>query len=336
MLAFLIEKPREGRIAEIPRPIPAEDEVILEIKAAGLCGTDLHIYKGEYFGGYPRVPGHEFSGIIVDLGGKVKNFSLGQRVSADPNIFCESCRECQRNNQNFCLDFSALGVNRHGAFAQYTAVPARCVFDTTGISFTESAMIEPLACVVFGHQRIGSPLAERVLILGAGPIGLMHLQVARLNGAAEITVVDIVEDKLRLARELGADRVYTSGEFEKAAPRARYELVIDCTGIPQVIEDALPYLKEGGTFLLFGVCPDESKITLNPYEIFRRQLTLTGSFALKKTFGLALDLVRNKRVALLPLVDSRLPLTEAPAFFQETLRGNRGMKAVFYPNGLEA
>lgn len=335
MLAFLIEKPRQARIVEVPRPVPAEDEVILEIKAAGLCGTDMHIYKGEYFGGYPRIPGHEFSGVIADMGRGVKNFSLGQRVSADPNIFCESCRECQRNNQNFCLDFSAVGVDRHGAFAQYTAVPARCVFDTTGISFTESAMIEPLSCVVFGHQRIGSRLAERVLILGAGPIGLMHLQVARLNGAAEVTVVDPVEDKLTLARELGAAQAYTAAEFEKAALKAQYELVIDCTGIPKVIQDSLQYLKEGGTFLLFGVCPSESQITLNPYEIFRRQLTITSSFALKKTFGLALDLVRNKRVALLPLADSRLPLTEAPAFFQELLKGNRGKKAVFYPNGLE-
>jgi threonine dehydrogenase-like Zn-dependent dehydrogenase len=196
-------------------------------------------------------------------------------------------------------------------------------------------MIEPLSCVVFGHQRIGSRLAERVLILGAGPIGLMHLQVARLNGAAEVTVADLFEEKLKLARELGAAHVYTSAEFEQAAPKAQFELVIDCTGIPRVIEDSVQYVKEGGIFLLFGVCPDKSKITLNPYEIFRRQLTITSSFALKKTFGLALDLVRNKRVALLPLVDSRLPLTEAPDFFRELLRGNRGMKAVFYPNDPE-
>jgi threonine dehydrogenase-like Zn-dependent dehydrogenase len=162
----------------------------------------------------------------------------------------------------------------------------------------------------------------------------MHLQVARLNGAAAVTVVDLFEDKLKLARELGADRVYTSAEFEKAALEAQFEVVIDCTGIPGVIENSIRYVKEGGTFLIFGVCPDKSSITLNPYEIFKRQLTITGSFALKKTFGLALDLVRNKRVALLPLVDSRLPLTEAPAFFRKLLKGNRGMKAVFYPNGL--
>jgi threonine dehydrogenase-like Zn-dependent dehydrogenase len=335
MLAFMIEKAREARIVDVERPLPQDDEVLLEVKAVGLCGTDMHIYKGEYFGGYPRIPGHEFSGVIAERGAKVKNFSVGQHVSADPNIFCESCVECQRNNQNFCRDFQAVGVSRHGAFAQYTVVPERCLFDTTGISFTESALIEPLSCVVFGHQRIGSRLAEKTLILGAGPIGLMHLQVAKINGAASVTVVDLWEEKLKLAKELGAEEVYTSGDFEKAALKNHFELVIDCTGIPAVIEKALPSVKDGGTFLLFGVCPDNSAITINPYEIFKRQLTITSSFALKKTFGLALDLIRHKRVAVLPLVGAQLPLTEAPSFFQKQLTGSQSMKAVFYPHDLE-
>jgi 2-desacetyl-2-hydroxyethyl bacteriochlorophyllide A dehydrogenase len=335
MQAFMIEKALEARIVEIEPPVPQDDEVLLEIKAAGLCGTDVHIYKGEYFGGYPRIPGHEFSGVIAETGSRVKKFSVGQHVSADPNIFCESCIECQRNNQNFCRDFQAVGVSRHGAFAQYTIVPERCLFDITGISFTESALIEPLSCVVFGHQRIGSRLAARTLILGAGPIGLMHLQMAKINGAASVTVVDLWEEKLELAKKLGAEEVYRSDEFEKAALKNRFELVIDCTGIPKVIENSLPCVKDGGIFLLFGVCPDNSAITINPYEIFKRQLTITSSFALKKTFGLALELIRNKRVAVLPLVDTRLPLAEAPSFFQRLLKGSQGMKAVFYPNGLE-
>ncbi|MDR1470412.1 MAG: zinc-dependent alcohol dehydrogenase family protein [Spirochaetaceae bacterium] len=333
MRAFVIEKPLEASVTEMEKPVPGDDEIVLEVKAVGLCGTDMHIYKGEYFGTYPRIPGHEFSGVVVETGKKVRNFSVGQRVAADPNIFCESCVECQHNNQNFCLDFEAVGVSRHGAFAAYTAVPERCVFDTTGLGFTESALIEPLSCVVFGHQRIGSRLAERVLVVGAGPIGLMHTQMAKINGAASVTVVDLQEEKLELAKRLGADAVYDSAGFERAALTNHFELVIDCTGIPTVIENSVKYIKNGGTMLLFGVSPDNSAITINPYEIFKRQLTLTSSFALKKTFGLARELILQKRVAVLPLVDSRLPLEEAPSFFKKQLEGNRGMKAVFYPNG---
>ncbi len=335
MNAFLIEKPLQGVTKTCEIPVPAEDELLLEVKAAGVCGTDVHIYKGEYYGSYPRIPGHEFSGVVAGLGSKVTKFKVGQHVAADPNIFCEGCDACKENRQNFCVDMHAVGVTRHGAFAQYLTVPERCVFDITGLSFTEGSMIEPLSCVVYGQEKTGIPLGASVLILGAGPIGLLHSQLARLNGAASVTVIDPIQEKLALAKRLGADQAYTAAAFEEMGLTNHYEVVIDCTGIPKVVENGIKYVKDSGTMLFFGVCPDNSKITVNPYEVFKRELRLVGTFALKKTFGKALALAKSGRIQLLPLVDRRMTLPDAPAYFASVVSGNAGMKTVFYPNGVE-
>jgi len=335
MKAFFIEKSYFGVVRETEIPVPAADEILLEVKAAGLCGTDVHIYKGEYFGSYPRIPGHEFSGVVSGVGKNVTKFKIGQRVSADPNIFCEACDACKENRQNFCVDMHAVGVTRHGAFAQYLTVPERCVFDIEGLSFTEASLVEPLSCVVYGQEKIGIPLGSSVLIFGAGPIGLMHAQLAGINGAASVTVVDLFEDKLSLARKLGADYTYTSAEFEKLKFLNSYEVVIDCTGVPKVVEGAVKYAKDSGVILFFGVCPDKSAITINPYEVFKRELRLVGTFALKKTYGKALALARSGKINLLDLVDKKLLIEDAPKLFEDIISGNSGLKTVFYPNGIE-
>ena len=334
MKAYLIEQPNKGILKDVLIPVPADNEILLEVKAAGVCGTDIHIFKGEYFGGYPRIPGHEFSGIVNAIGKKVTKFEVGQHVAADPNIFCESCDQCKENLQNFCVDMHAVGVTRHGAFAQYLTVPEQCVFDISGMTFTEAALVEPLACVVYGQEKAGVPLGSSVLIIGAGPIGLMHLQLARINGAAEVTVVDLFEHKLALATKLGADKVYSASDFENMNHNNKYELVIDCTGVPKVVEASIKYVKDSGTMLFFGVCPDESAITINPYEIFKRELRLMGTFALKKTFGKALKLAKSKKIDLPVLVGKRLTLGEVPKFFDNLESENPGLKTLIYPNGI--
>lgn len=335
MKAFFIDQPRIGTVRETDIPVPADDEILVEVKAAGVCGTDIHIYKGEYFGSYPRIPGHEFSGIVAAVGKKVIKFKVGQHVAADPNIFCETCDACKENRQNFCVDMHAVGVTRHGAFAQYLTVPERCVFDITGLSFTEGSLVEPLSCVVYGQEKTGIPLGASVLIFGAGPIGLMHSQLSGINGAASVTVVDLFQDKLDLAKKLGADYTYTSSEFEKLALVNSFEVVIDCTGIPKVVEGAVKYVKDSGAILFFGVCPDNSAITINPYEVFKRELRIIGTFALKKTYGKALALARSGKLNLIDLVDKRLLLEDAPKLFEDIMTGNSGLKTVFYPNGIE-
>lgn len=332
MNAYIILEQNKGVLENVEVPVLADNEVLVEVKAAGVCGTDVHIYKGEYFGGYPRIPGHEFSGVIVEKGKNVKGFEIGQSVAADPNIFCESCDSCKENRQNFCVNMEAVGVTRHGAFAQYVNVPQQCLFDIEGLSFTEGALIEPLACVVYGQEKADIPLGSSVLIIGAGPIGLMHLQLAKMNGAADVTAVDLYNSKLSLATKLGADRTYIASEFKQMNHENKYEVVIDCTGEPKVVESSIKYVKDGGVMLFFGVCPDKSLISVNPYEIFKRELSLIGTFALKKTFCKALKLARSKKINLEFLVDKKLTLTECPDYFNSLKSGNPGLKAVVYPN----
>ena len=334
MKAFVISEPMVGRITDMPIPVPREDELLIEVIAAGLCGTDIHIYKGEYYGGYPRVPGHEFSGVVVEADRNVTRFKVGQAVAAETNIISETYAPCKANRQNFCENMQAVGVSQDGAMAQYVLVPERCVFDITGMSFLEGALVEPLACVVHGQQCAGVPLGSSVLVLGAGPIGLMHAQLAAVNGAASVTVTDIVPDKLALAKQLGADRTFLSHELADAGVEHAFDLVIDCTGIPRVVEGAVRYVKDGGTLLFFGVCPPDSKISVSPYEIYKREVRFLGTFALKKTFGQAVQLARSGKINLRDLVDQRLTLDDAPAAFAERVEGNVGLKTVFYPNGL--
>ncbi len=329
MKAYLIETPNQGKVCDLPVPELGEDEVLIEVAAAGVCGTDVHIFKGEYFGGYPRVPGHEFCGTIVKKGSKANLFQTGQFVTADPNIFCESCDACKQNHQNFCQNFQAAGVSRHGAFAQFVAIPECCVFDISGFTPEEGAMVEPLACVVYGQERAGVPLGGNVLIFGAGPIGLMHLQLALQNGAAAVTVVDLFPHKLALAKQLGASFTYTSEEWSACGKKNYYELVIDTTGVPKAVEPQISYVKDAGTWLIFGVCPENSQISINPYEIFRRELKIVGSYALKKTFGKAIALIRNKKINLEILADNRLTLSEVNDFF---LSPGSHLKTLVYPN----
>lgn len=334
MKAYVVESPRKGAVMETEMPTPADDEILVEVKAAGVCGTDVHIYKGDYFGEYPRIPGHEFSGVVKAIGKHVTKYQVGDRVAADPNIFCEGCDACKENKQNFCVDMHAVGVTRHGAFAQYLTVPERCVFPMGDLSFTVAAMVEPLSCAVYAQEKMGIPLGSSVLIIGAGPVGLIHLQLAKMNGAYEVTISDIIESKVAFAKTLGADRAVTSQELEQMGVERSFDVVIDCTGVPEAVEGAVKYVKDAGTLFLFGVCPDNNSININPYEIFKRELTITATYALKKTYGKALRLAQSGQVDLLAVVDRRLELDEVPDLFTELESGNSGLKVIVYPNGI--
>ena len=337
MQAYILEGVRLGGVIEVPMPAIKDDEVLIKVMAAGWCGTDGHIYNGDYYSTFPLIPGHEFAGVVAGMGRSVTRFREGQRVAADPNIFCEKCHYCQQNMQNFCQDFAAAGVTRDGAFAEYIAVAQGCVFAIGDMNYTTAAMIEPLACVVYGQQRARPELGQDVLILGAGPIGLLHLQVARHNGAAAVTVADLRPERLALAKELGAAHTVLNDDRSGADLKIRapmgFSLVIDTTGVPGVVASAVPLVKNGGMLLIFGVCPQDAEVGFSPYEIYKRDLRIIGSFALKKTFQPAIELLRHGLVDVGRLISDRLTLAELSARAGDLAQGKIGMKAVIYPNG---
>ena len=305
MKAAQISQPGSFKVIDLPRPEPEGDEVLIRVKASGICGTDVHIFRGEYLGDYPVIPGHEFAGVVEAVGPRVTRYKPGDRVAVEPNIACDNCENCLNNRQNFCLNWQAVGVSRPGGMAQYTMAPEKAVFDIGELPFEQAAFMEPLSCVLHGMERLGLELASRVAVLGAGPIGLLLLQIARLQSASEVTVVDKNSFRVETAQQLGASRGLTSlDELETD----RFDAVIDATGAVAVMQRTLDFARPGGKILLFGVPPSGQELCVEAFKIFRKGLTVLSSFTSVRNSYQAVDLLRTGRVKVDGLVSHRLPL----------------------------
>jgi 2-desacetyl-2-hydroxyethyl bacteriochlorophyllide A dehydrogenase len=317
MKALVVESPRRAEVKPVPVPAPGPGEVLIRVERAGICGTDVHIYKGEYVAAYPVIPGHEFSGTVARLGEGVTAFRIGDRVAAEPNIHCGRCPYCLSHRGNHCDRWQAVGVTRNGAMAEYVAVPAKNVFPLPPeLSFAEGAFLEPLACVVHAMNRLQPAPGSTVLLFGAGAMGQQLIQALAHSGAAELAVVDVSPKKLRLAEQWGATRTILSDRLEQSGLRTDYprgfDVVVDATGIPQVIEQALTYLGPAGKFLQFGVTDKNAKIPFSPFDLFQKDWTIIGSMATNDTFHAALQWARAGRIQLEPLITRTLPLEDVP------------------------
>lgn len=320
MKAARIIEPYKTEVVELPQPAIGPDDVLIQVKAAGICGTDIHILHGEYaFAQYPMVPGHEFSGQVAAVGANVTRFKIGDRVTADPNIPCHRCENCQRNEPNQCQNLAAIGVTRDGGFAEYVSVPEAVTFPIGDLSFSDAALIEPLACVVWGLQRVRIQAGDRILIFGAGPMGALLAQAVSIAGASQVDITDVVSWRLELMEELGVTHAVLAddlpGSVQAFAPRG-YDVVVDATGVPSVIQQAVAYVRPRGKLWVFGVAPDKAMVQFNPYEIFRKDLSIIGSFAVNRTFHESIMMIRSGKINLKPLVSHQLPIEN----FQEGLR----------------
>lgn len=313
MLTAQIIAPTQTRLVEADEPTLGPDEVLIRVERAGVCGTDIHILHGTYQADYPLVPGHEFSGTVAAVGSGVRGYALGDRVTADPNIACGHCANCQRNQPNQCLNWTGLGVTRAGGFAEYVAVPQSNVYPIGELSFADAAFIEPLACVVWGVHVLSPRVGDQALIFGAGPMGCLVLQNLKAAGVTSVTVVDKVERRLAVAKELGADHALLSGDVDRArmeriAPLG-FDVVTDATGIPSVVEQCFTYTRGRGKVWLFGVCPPDAKARFSPYEAFRKDLSIYGTYAVNRTFHESIALIRSGAVRVAPLLSHSLPLS---------------------------
>ncbi len=299
---------------EVPIPSPEEGTVVIKIEACGICATDVHSYQGETVQGnrYPFHPGHEIAGTVFKLGQGVTGLSIGDKVVIDPLYPCESCDFCRINKQNHCTSIRTLGIIGPGGFSDYTVIPAKNAFKFDNISFEEATLAEPLSTVVYGSGRAEIGVGDRVLINGAGPIGLLHLQVALHSGSTAVVVTDLNSQKLEIARSLGATESILADEqgkearLKKIAPFG-FDVVIDCTGIPKVIEQSFMYLKDSGRLLIFGVCPQESEIKINPFVIYRRDLKVIGAYASNRTMRTSVDFLENKIIKAKELIGEIIP-----------------------------
>jgi 2-desacetyl-2-hydroxyethyl bacteriochlorophyllide A dehydrogenase len=326
MQAVVFTAPETAVIERIPDPACKPDEVVVQVAATGICGTDLHIYRNEYMSDFPVIPGHEFGGVIVEAGKDVTDFRIGERVAVDPNLYCGHCYFCRNEQSNHCLNWQGVGITRPGSFAQYVAAPARAAYRLPdSLTDAQAAFIEPVSCVVHAMKRLRVWPADEVLIFGAGPMGLLLVQVMRHNGASQVVVVEKQPDRLALARRLGATAAITAGTDQAEALKEQapygFAIVIDATGVPAVIEQAFNYLKPRGQYLQFGVAPNNATVKVSPYDIFHKDWTIIGSFALCYTFQAAIAWMANGVVDVNPLISHSLPLSGFLPVFQSFAAG---------------
>jgi 2-desacetyl-2-hydroxyethyl bacteriochlorophyllide A dehydrogenase len=316
--AAYYQAPRELAVREVPDPEPGPDQALIRVAACGICGTDQHIFEGDFFPSYPLIGGHELTGQIVAVGPQLVETGLreGDRVAVDPCLFCGSCFYCQRGQGNHCLNWNAIGVTRDGGFADYVVAPTANVYRIGDMDFEVAAFIEPISCVAYGLRRLRVPLGANALVYGAGPIGLLMLQLLRNGGASTVAVVDLKQDKLNLARSLGAHDVVLAGSDADAAldeiSPLGFDAVVDCTGVPAVVEAMFAHVRNNGKLLFFGVNPPDARVAVSPFDVYRKDLEIYGSFSLRFTFHDALALLQSGAVDVRPLLSDRFPIERFP------------------------
>jgi 2-desacetyl-2-hydroxyethyl bacteriochlorophyllide A dehydrogenase len=328
--AVVVEEPGKVSIQRVDDPSPAPREVLVQVEACGICGTDIHIIDGELPATrYPIVPGHEFCGEVVAAGSEVEHLRVGDFVAVDPNLPCGECRLCQAGRENLCLNYEAIGVTRAGACAELVAAPAANAFVVPGdLPRAWATLVEPLSCAVHGFDRLGPMLADRYLVYGAGTMGLLMAQLARRAGAASVDVVDLKESRLPVAKRLGADRTATSArELER---QQGWEVVIDATGVVGAIEDGLRRVARGGTFLMFGVAPAEATATFSPFRIYNEEINVIGSMAVLHSFERARDLLASGAIDAATMITHSMSLDSYEAAIA-AFRGGAGLKIQVTP-----
>lgn len=299
------------RVEESPMPQVEAEDVLIQVKACGICGTDVHIYEGDKGAAEvtpPTILGHEFSGVVAKVGAAVTNVKVGDRVCIDPNCYCGKCDFCRNGIAHYCTDMIGYGTTVNGGFAEYCSVNQRQVYklgDHT--TFEQGAMTEPVACCLHGMDMCNIHPGSSVVIIGGGMIGLLMLQLARLAGAARTALLEPVASKREVAKKLGADVcIDPIHEDVKAALAAAgmtwVNTVIECVGRTSTIEQAIDIVGNKGTVMMFGLTKPDDTISLKPFEVFKKEIELKASYINPYTQKRALELIDSGRLDVSSMV----------------------------------
>jgi len=329
MLTVICQTPGTLRAEERSRPVPAADEVLLRVKRVGVCGTDLHIFTGNQpYLDYPRVMGHELSGVVEEApaGSALRG---GDSVFVMPYLSCGKCIACRKGKTNCCVHIQVLGVHRDGAFTEYLCVPQQFVHKAEGVSLDQAAMVEFLSIGAHAVRR-GEVLAgQRVLVVGAGPIGMAALIFSRLRGAV-VTALDTRRDRLDFCeRHLGINAAVQIGpddevQLSQLTDGDFFDVVFDATGNPQAMERGFKFVAHGGKYVMVSVVRDT--IRFSDPEFHKRETTLLGSRnATLEDFETVLVAMRAGQIPDAALNTHRMPLARVPADFATLLDPARGV-----------
>ena len=331
MKAAVITAPGEIAIEEVADPTPGDNDVVVQVAAVGICGTDLHIFEGEFAPKLPIVPGHEMSGTVVAVGRSVTEIKIGDAVAIDPSLHCGECFYCRRARGNLCENWNALGVTYPGAAAQFLLSPKKNIHKLPkNVDLKSAALIEPLSCAVRGFDQLPRNPGSHYLIYGSGTMGLMMAEMAKVNGAASVSIVDLNQDKLKTAKVLGFTNLAKSAdEFDQ--PRG-FDVVIDCTGVTEAIKDGLKHVMPSGTFLQFGVANKDAKVEIEPFWVYNKEITIVGSMAVLHSFDRAVELFASGVLNVDVMISDRYSL-ENYADALTAFKSGKGRKTIVLPNG---
>ncbi|UCC98522.1 MAG: galactitol-1-phosphate 5-dehydrogenase [Phycisphaerales bacterium] len=343
MKALVYTEPYCFEYSDFPDPTPGRDDVLIRVKASGICGSDVHGSTGKTGRRIPPlVMGHEAAGIVEQVGPNVSGFEKGDRVCFDSTVYCNTCPACRQGLYNRCDKRQVLGVSvpafkRHGAFAEYVAVPSWIVFKIPEhLPFVQAALLEPASIGTHASNRAPIGADDTVLVIGAGTIGLFILQGARLRGAAKIIAVDIDDFRLDTAKKLGAHALVNPRK--SALKDAILELTDgqgvnvawEAVGYAKTFADAISVTKLGGYVVAVGNLEKEAEFDLQ--ELVARELTFTGSYASSGEFRQCIDLVASGKINVEPLISDVLPLEEGPRAFERLLKAEENLlKIVLEP-----
>ncbi|KAI5119374.1 hypothetical protein M0805_001050 [Coniferiporia weirii] len=307
MKALLYDKPRSFKITEVPIPQIGDDEVLVK----GICGTDAHIHDGEFISTFPLVPGHEVVGVIAEVGKDVKRFVKGDRCVADNCASCGVCFFCRRGRDLLCENFASKGCTMDGGFAEYVGFRESKVFKITNLSDIEATLVEPAACAIHGLDRLRSARTQvsglEILLLGAGPTGLLLAQLLRQNGAARVVVAAHAGAKMDIARQIGAADEYVALDRDSVRAEEQwkslkeenplgFDVVIEATGVEKLANEAINYVRRGGVLMVYGVYANEARVHWPPSKIFGDEITIIGSFAQTLCFPRAVAYLDSGKV----------------------------------------
>ena len=317
MLSAYLDENGKLTLGEKEIPEIGNDEILIKVIACGICGTDIHVFKGINKGKPNIIRGHEFVGEIVEVGKDVRDLKTKDTVIVDPNIPCMNCYQCRNGRIHLCKNLTAIGVDLDGGFAEYCALPSKQAYRLPdNIEPIVGALAEPLACAIHGIDRVNIKEGEDVLIIGGGALGLILTQLAVNGGAGKVFVSEPYKEKRDLAFGFGANRVIDPInedllEVIKKETRGKgVDVVIEAVGSGKTILQAINAVGDGGRVLFFGVAPEDVKIDISPFEVYRRELTLLGSFVNPFTMERAVSLISNRRINLYPFISEIIPLQD--------------------------
>ena len=323
MKAAVYHGPGDLRVEEVPVRKLKDNEVKIQVKYCGICGTDIHIFHVD--GGCcdvtpPLVPGHEFSGVVAEVGAGVKTVKVGDRVTGDPNDMCGECYFCKNGMQHFCKNNIGIGTTVDGGFAEYVIMREKQAYKVSDeLSFIEAAMAEPISCCLHGIDLCNIKAGDTVLVMGGGPIGMIMMQLAKNAGASKVIMSEPVEEKREQALKLGAtktiDPLHEDVEDVLAEYCENVNVVIECVGNVHTQADAVRFAGKGATIMYFGLAAPEESFPIRPDDIFKKELHITSSYINPYSFERAIQILESGTVELESLITNVVPLDDIADVF---------------------